>query len=126
MTARLITAITVLCAILIFSLTASMEIRRENSSIIGILDEIMVHCENEDMASAEKTAAVLEGEWESYRRKMSFMLREEKLNELNVTIAKIRPYSEEANDELEAEIENARRQLQLLYKAEIPDFANIF
>lgn len=123
---RLIIAVSVLLGILAYSAFAALTIRNESRYIISLLDEVKAYSEKDDMAAAEEKAAELEEEWFSYRSRMSFMVREEKLNELNVTIAKIRPYSEEANDELEAEISNARRQLEILYREELPLAANIF
>ena len=123
---RLIIAVSVLLGILAYSAFAAVTIRNESRYIISLLDEIKAYSENDNMTAAEEKAAQLEKEWFSYRGRMSFMVREEKLNELNVTIAKIRPYSEEANDELEAEISNARRQLEILYREELPLAANIF
>lgn len=122
---RAIVAVCILAAVIAGSITAILVIKKENSKLISILDEIQLCCENDDMEGAAEKAAELEELWYKYERRMSVIVKDERLKELNTTIVKIRPYSEEANDELEAEIQNIRRQLGLIYKSELPYFFNI-
>lgn len=122
---RVITAFIMLGAIILYSVSALMLIKNENSRIISKLDEIRSYCEKDDMSSAEQKAAELESIWFSYEKKMSFVVKDDKLHELNTTVAKIRPYCEEANDETEAEIQNVRHQLNLVLNLETPYWYNV-
>lgn len=122
---RAVVAVCMLAIIIAGSITAILVIKKENSRLISILDEIQLCCENDDMEGAAQKAKQLEELWYVYERRMSVIVKDERLKELNTTIVKIRPYSEEANDELEAEIQNIRRQLGLIYKSELPTLFNI-
>lgn len=122
---RAVIAVCMLAIIIAGSITAILVIKKENSKLISILDEIQLCCENDDMEGAAEKARQLEELWYVYERRMSVIVKDERLKELNTTIVKIRPYSEEANDELEAEIQNIRRQLGLIYKSELPYLFNI-
>lgn len=122
---RAVVAVCMLAIIIAGSITAILVIKKENSKLISILDEIQLCCENDDMEGAAQKAKQLEELWYIYERRMSVIVKDERLKELNTTIVKIRPYSEEANDELEAEIQNIRRQLGLIYKSELPYLFNI-
>lgn len=122
---RAVVAVCMLAIIIAGSITAILVIKKENSKLISILDEIQLCCENDDMEGAAQKAGQLEELWYIYERRMSVIVKDERLKELNTTIVKIRPYSEEANDELEAEIQNIRRQLGLIYKSELPTLFNI-
>ncbi|MGN0586019.1 MAG: DUF4363 family protein [Oscillospiraceae bacterium] len=122
---RPIIAAAALVIIIIYSVSAVMLIKKENSRLEDVLDVIQTCCENNDMEAAAENAAVLEELWYDYRRIMSIAVNDDRLTELGTAIAKVRPYAEEANDELEAELESIRRQLDMIYKSEIPLIYNI-
>lgn len=122
---RPIIAAAALTLILIYSISAVWLIKKENSRLENVLDVIQTCCENDDMETAAENAATLEELWYDYRRIMSVAVNDDRLSELGTAIAKIRPYAEEANDELEAELESIRRQLDMIYKSEIPLIYNI-
>lgn len=122
---RPIIAASALILILIYSISAVWLIKKENSRLENVLDAIQTCCENDDMKSAAEKAAALEQIWYDYRRIMSVAVNDTRLSELGTAVSKIRPYAEEANDELEAELESIRRQLDMIYKSEIPFIYNI-
>lgn len=123
---RLVISLTVFMLIGGFSIFSAHRIRTEKERITAQLDEIAAASENEDMQTAYEKTEQLEEMWTQSRKRLSYLVREEKLNTLSEVITKIQPYSEEANDELEAEINNVRYQLNQLYLAEIPSWENIF
>ncbi len=122
---RAIAAVIILGIILVYSFGASIIIKNENSRLVYVLDEIQACYENSDMTSASENADKLEDLWGRYQKVMSVFVKDDKLNELDTTVAKIKPYIEEANDELEAEIQNVRHQLWLIYKTEVPYWYNL-
>lgn len=122
---RPIIAASALTLILIYSVSAIWLIKKQNSRLENVLDEIQTCCENNDMEAAAKNAEALEQIWYDYRRIMSVAVNDTRLSELGTAVSKIRPYAEEANDELEAELESIRRQLDMIYKSEIPLIYNI-
>lgn len=122
---RTITAFVLLAAIIIWSVMGIFIVRKENSVLVGIIENIKVCCENDDMINAEQLAGQLETVWKRYERKMSLIVADEKLTDLSIAISKVKPYCRDANDELLAELENIKRQLELVYKAELPFWYNI-
>ena len=122
---RTITAFVLLAAIILWSVMGILIVRKENSVLVGIIENIKVCCENDDMIKAEQLAGQLETVWKRYERKMSLIVADEKLKDLSIAISKVKPYCRDANDELLAELENIKRQLELVYKAELPFWYNI-
>ena len=122
---RTITAFVLLAAIILWSVMGILIVRKENSVLVGIIENIKLCCENDDMINAEKLAGQLETVWKRYERKMSLIVADEKLKDLSIAISKVKPYCRDANDELLAELENIKRQLELVYKAELPFWYNI-
>lgn len=122
---RTLTAFVILCVIILYSVSAIFIIGHENSRIVSVLDEIQSGLDSGDTDSAAKSAEKLEKLWLGYERRMSLFVNDTKLAELNTSVAKVRPYCEEANDELEAELQNIRHRLDLIFKAEIPFWYNI-
>ncbi|MGN0603659.1 MAG: DUF4363 family protein [Oscillospiraceae bacterium] len=122
---RTITAFVLLIAIVIWSVLGIFIVQKENSSLVDVIKRIESCCEEDDMQEAEELAVKLESLWKKYERKMSLIVADEKLTELSMSISKIRPYCRDANDELLAELENIKRQLELVYKSELPLWYNI-
>lgn len=122
---RTITAFVLLTAIIIWSVTGIFIVQKENSSLVEVIKRIESCCEEDNMQEAEELAGNLETLWKKYERKMSLIVADEKLTELSMSISKVRPYCRDANDELLAELENIKRQLELVYKSELPLWYNI-
>lgn len=122
---RVITAFSLIAAIIAYSTLAAFVIHEESSELMAIADEISVYNRNDDTANAEAAAEKLREKWITFEKKMSVFVSDEKLNELSKAIAKIPPYITAANDELNAELENVRRQLWLVYRSELPMWYNI-
>ncbi len=116
---RTITAFILLSAVIIWSVSGIFIVKRENAVLIRTIDRI------ENSEQSEQYAIELEKLWKSYEKKMSLIVADEKLTELSMSVAKVRPYCIDANDELSAELENIKRQLELIYRSELPLWYNI-
>lgn len=64
--------------------------------------------------------------WDKLRNKSHFLVRCDKIGNINASIARIKPYIEEDNDELNAEFESVKEMLKWFYKSEMPYPNNIF
>lgn len=122
---RVVMAVCLILAIIAYSVAAALIIRHENAELISVIDEISAYSEKGDSEKASAAAEVLNLEWYDFERKMSAFVRDDKLNTISASVARIKPYIEEANDELEAELQNISRQLTILYRAELPMWYNI-
>lgn len=122
---RVITAISIITAIIAYSVFAIFVIRSETSELISSADEVRMYNNSGDTANAADAAERLSDKWLGFEKKMSVFVRDDKLTELSKAISKVRPYVTAANDELNAELENISRQLWLLYRSELPAWYNI-
>ena len=122
---RVITAFTIIVLIMGYSSFAAWVIIRENKELVSITEEIAKHNENGDTAKASAAAERLTEKWSRFEKNMSVFVRDDKLYTLSTTVSKVSPYISAANDELDAELENIRRQLRLIYRSELPVWYNI-
>lgn len=122
---RIITAVCLMLAITLYSVFAAFVIHNENHKISQIVDEISMHNKNGDSEKASAAAERLNTEWDKFEIIMTVFVRSDKINNLSSSVARVKPYVTEANDELEAELQNISSQLDLLYRAELPTWYNI-
>lgn len=112
-------------AIIAYSVFAVFVIKDENGELDSIIEEITAYSQNNDTEKASAAADKLNKEWGKFERKMSIFVRDDKLNTISTSVSKVKPYLEETNDELDAELRNISRQLDLLYRMELPTWYNI-
>lgn len=122
---RVILAVCLMLAIMSYSAAAAFIIGHENRELISLIDEITAYSEKGDSEKAVAAAEALNLKWYDFERKMSVLVRDDKLNTISASVARVKPYIEEANDELEAELQNISRQLTIIYRAELPLWYNI-
>ena len=108
-----------------YSAIAAWIIKNENEELAAITEEIAVYNENGDTANASAAAERLTEKWGRFEKNMSVFVRDDKLYTLSTSVSKVSPYITAANDELDAELENIRRQLRLIYRSELPVWYNI-
>lgn len=122
---RVYIAAAVICAIIIYAVSALAVIKRENSELTVLIGEINKYSSAGDDAKAEEYAEMLDEKWKRYLKTMSFSVSDDKLYELDASMARITPYIKDANDELSAELQNCERKLERIYLSEIPYWYNI-
>lgn len=122
---RVTIAVFIIAGIIAYSAAAALIIRKENAELIEIIGRIGEYNQIGDTESASAAAEMLCKKWDRFERKMNVFVRDDKLNALSASVAKIPPYITAANDELDAELESIRRQLNLIYRAELPLWYNI-
>lgn len=122
---RIITSVCLMLAISVYSVFAAFVIHNENDKLSQVVAEISMHNQNGDTEKTSAAAERLNDEWNKFEKKMSVFVRDDKLNIISSSVARIEPYVTEANDELEAELQNISRQLELLYRTELPTWYNI-
>ena len=123
---RVIVSFCLLVGIVLCAVGSAEGIRNENDELIEIIDEIILYSENGDDGMASAAAEKLSVKWNDFERKMSLLVRDDKLNTVSASVARIKPYVSDANDELAAELQNIRKQLSIIYRSELPVWYNIF
>lgn len=122
---RVIIAAAIIAAIMIYSASAVVIIKNRNSELIAVTEEIREYNNIGDSEKAAAAAELLQKKWYVFEREMSVFVRDDRLNTLSASVAKIPSYVNSANDELDAELESIHRQLDLIYRSELPVWYNI-
>lgn len=122
---RVVIAAAIIAAIMAYSAAAAVIIKDRNSELIAVTEEIREYNKSGDSEKAAAAANVLQKKWYSFEREMSVFVRDDRLNTLSASVAKIPSYITAANDELDAELESIHRQLDLIYRSELPTWYNI-
>lgn len=122
---RLKSAFALIAAIILYSVIATLCLMKWHSDIDITVDEIKLCNQKGDSGKASAAADELTDKWTSLEKKMSIFVCDEKLNNISASVAKIPQFVTEANDELDAELESIRRQLELLCRGELPLWYNL-
>lgn len=115
---RMIISSVLLCAVLIWSLVGGRLLCSSADELISDIDEI-----EQLYSSGRKTEALelskdFSKKWNKSEKLLSLMVHDEKIGSLNFSAAKITPLIETDNDELTAELQNIRHQLERLKRSE--------
>lgn len=122
---RIAISVILLSVIFIFSFSAIFIIKHKNKELTSILSEVQVLTENKQYDKAALKAEELSAVWEKYEKTMLLFVKDEKVNEINISISKIKPFIKEQNEELPGELLNVLNNLNYIYKSEIPFWYNI-
>ncbi len=122
---RVVIAAAIIAAIMVYSASAAVIIKNRNSELIAVTEEIREYNKIGDSEKAAAAADLLQKEWYAFEREMSVFVRDDRLNTLSASVAKIPSYITAANDELDAELESIHRQLNIIYRSELPTWYNI-
>lgn len=122
---RVVIAAAIIAAIMVYSASAVVIIKNRNSELIAVTEEIREYNKIGDSEKAAAAADVLKNKWYAFEREMSVFVRDDKLSTLSASVAKIPSYITAANDELDAELESIHRQLNIIYRSELPTWYNI-
>ncbi len=122
---RIKAAFALIGAIILYSVIASLCLVSWRKDVTAIIDRIKLYNENSDIGNLSAAADELSYEWAALEKKMSIFVCDEKLNSISSSVAKVPQFVEAANDELDAELESIRRQLNLLCRGELPLWYNL-
>ena len=122
---RVIIAFGLVFAIIAYSVTAAVCLRGWCNEITALIDNVAEQNKSGDSGKTSAAADGLSREWRLLEKKMSMFVCDEKLNSISSSVAKVPQFVSEANDELDAELESIRRQVNLLYRGELPLWYNL-
>lgn len=119
-----------LCAVILLILIAlsvgSLWLISYNCNKLTLqIAEVQELYENREIPSALKKADELNRSWRSCYKLLSCLVKHDKLSEINSSIARIRPFLENDDDELNAEFGSILYQINLLRDTEFPYLHNI-
>ncbi len=114
-----------LTAIFIWSVTGGHILCTTADELIADISEIELLCENNRKSEAVRLSDKLSGKWRKKEKLLSLMAHDDKISNLNFSIARITPFIETDSDELTAEIRSIKHQLEKIKQGEKPYWYNI-
>lgn len=118
-------AVTLIVLIIIYSVTSLFILDNQNDLLKGRIEKIQQVYESGDVEGALALSNELNEFWHSYERKVTMIIHDDALANLNISIAKVTPFISNENDELIAEIQAIYHQIDQIYEEEFPSWYNI-
>ena len=118
-------AVTLIVLIIIYSVTSLFILDNQNDLLKGRIEMIQQVYESGDVEGALALSNELNDFWHSYERKVTMIIHDDALANLNISIAKVTPFISNENDELIAEIQAIYHQIDQIYEEEFPSWYNI-
>ena len=118
-------AVTLIVLIIIYSVTSLFILDNQNDLLKGRIEKIQQVYESGDVEGALALSNELNDFWHSYERKVTMIIHDDALANLNISIAKVTPFISNENDELIAEIQAIYHQIDQIYEEECPSWYNI-
>ncbi len=118
-------AVTLIVLIIIYSVTSLFILDNQNDLLKGRIKKIQQVYESGDVEGALALSNELNDFWHSYERKVTMIIHDDALANLNISIAKVTPFISNENDELIAEIQAIYHQIDQIYEEEFPSWYNI-
>lgn len=122
---RIKVSLVIIISIIIFSIWTIFVLDNKTDKVIGLIDETKKYSDEGNTQKALESVEVLEREWEKYQIFASIFVRNDKITSVQTSMSRLRPLIENDNDELDAEFENAKSNLEWIVESEIPRFSNI-
>ena len=118
-------AVTLIVLIIIYSVTSLFILDNQNDLLKGRIEKIQQVYESGDVEGALALSNELNDFWHSYERKVTMIIHDDALANLNISIAKVTPFISNENDELIAEIQAIYHQIDQIYEEELPRWYKI-
>lgn len=118
-------AVTLIVLIIIYSVTSLFILDNQNDLLKGRIEKIQQVYESGDVEGALALSNELNDFWHSYERKVTMIIHDDALANLNISIAKVTPFISNENDEFIAEIQAIYHQIDQIYEEEFPSWYNI-
>ena len=118
-------AVTLIVLIIIYAVTSLFILDNQNDLLKGRIEKIQQVYESGDVEGALALSNELNDFWHSYERKVTMIIHDDALANLNISIAKVTPFISNENDELIAEIQAIYHQIDQIYEEEFPSWYNI-
>lgn len=122
---RIILCCSIISVILIVSIASLFYMNYCNKLFLDKLDTAIISAGNEE-TDVLKNIDALNQYWKKYYRTLSYFVQNDKLDNVNSSMAKLEPFYNSGNTEFFSECETIRDSLLLIYDNEFPHFRSIF
>lgn len=124
--ARIRISLVIIMLITFGSILSTYVIRDKYSKLLTMVEHTQSLVEEGRRDEAIAEAERLMDYWGKLSNRSHFLVRSDKIADLNSSIARIKPYIEDESEELNAEIESVKGMIEWLYESEMPYPNNIF
>ncbi len=111
--------------IFVYSLSSLFILDNCNDKLKSRVEKIQQTYESGDVQGALELSNELNDFWHTYERRVTMIVHDDALANLNISIAKITPFISNENAELIAEIQSVYHQIDQIYEEEFPTWYNI-
>lgn len=108
-----------------YALCSLFILKTENDRLKERLERVSAAYESGDTALALDAARELSDYWNTYERRVTLIIHDNYLREINMSIGRLPPFIESGNEETAAELNSIYRQVECIYKEEFPSWRNI-
>lgn len=123
---RVIISCCILLAMISLGVLFNIRVSGHCEELIDLVEHTQECVSNDDNEKALEYAWEFENKWELFHNEAVFMIRGDKISEIENCYIRIIPLIEEDNDELPAELAELRNILIHTKISELPTFYNIF
>lgn len=111
--------------IMVYSICSLLILNKQNDMLKERVMNVQQVYESGDTQKALEMSNELNEFWHKYEKKVTMIIHDDSLAELNISIAKITPFIANENAELIAEFQSIYHQLDQIYEEEFPSWYNI-
>lgn len=116
----------ILCILVVLSILTELWITRRCKAFIDDISIVSERFDSGDNESAAALAERLEQKWEDFRTPASFLVRNDKLSEIDRINSRIIYLIKSNNDELQSDLSELKHMIENLEKSETPLLTSVF
>lgn len=118
-------AAALLIIILIYSIFSLFVLKHLNGRLISRVEAVEQAYNAGNQEEALRLSHELDDYWQDYEKKITMIIHDDALADVNIAISKITPFVENQVPELDGEIRSIYYQLEQIYEEEFPSWYNI-
>ena len=123
---RLITCIIILVLIISGSTYSLYVFDKKNDDITDHIDYIQTLYKQNKTDEAEEELTRLDRFWDEYYNYMSFIVQSTKLEDISLSVSKLKYLLKKDSDEFLSECESIKYGIQMIYDSEYPHLHSVF
>lgn len=123
---RLITCVIILVLIISGSTYSLYVFDKKNDDITNHIDYIQTLYKQNKTDEAEEELTRLDRFWNEYYNYMSFIVQSTKLEDISLSVSKLRYLLKKDSDEFLSECESIKYGIQMIYDSEYPHLHSVF
>lgn len=119
-------SIFILAALIAFSASSAIFLKRRCNELIGILEDAKSYAETDELDEILEQSEQFSAEFDKFTDLAHFIIRNDKLTDIATKSERIAPLALNACDELTADISELIDMISQLRDSELPSFSRIF